>query len=1336
MTTGNNRKLEQSKGSVQIEANIRKASEIYQRGVLIEKEGKPEEAFEFYKKAIALESNNPEYLASAGNTAEKLGLNDEAVRYYWKAIDAAIKDKNYNKIDEYNNEILEIRRTTPQWAKEITEKASRLPDTPEIKEALIKWKRLNTEIEGLIRTFDYKQAEEKLTIAIEITRKSFGENHPYHLTSLKERGGCYFDQGRYADAEKLFQVSLERRKAVLGDRHPETLESLGSFAAALAFQGRYSEAEPLYQNALKLRITVLGENHLDTITSLVQLAVLYWLQGRYAEAESLYLKALKRETIVLGEKHPRTLLIMSNLAGAYLSQGRYTETELLMKKVLKLSISVQGERHPNTLSFQNDMALLHQSQGRYTEAESLYQKVLELRIAVLGEKHPDTLASLHNLAALYCDQGRYTEAESLYQKALELSIAVLGEKHLSTLWSLDNLAFVYQSQGRYAEAEPLYQRTLKLRTAILGENHPATMSSLNSLESLYSLQGRYDEAETLIQKALKVQTVILGEKHPDTMTSLINLASLYQSQDRYTEAEPLSKKSLKLSTELLGERHPTTLTCLNNLARLYESQGRYNEAESLHQKALKLISEILGETHPHTMLSMRNLAGLYTIQKRYPEAESLYQKALKLQSEILGETHPATVNTLGSLAFLYLVQGQVEKFEPLSQKYLRMSNQFLESVLWGAGEATRQSYLKQQEVNRDMLLSFYLFKNSSEMSEEAFYFSLTRKGLLLRIASEINAVTRSGSHPELAGKALQLQQKKQQLSNLTLSGPGDKDPKAHQQSLKQLEGEIHALEATLGREVQQLSRAKTQVTPQVVVQALQSDEVLIDFLTFKRFDWQKLDYSKEHLIVLIVDKTAGQSFRIIDLGNLDPISDLVKQFREQLKNPDEFSSEELKLTSQNLYRKLWQPLSVNLKGKKKVYIVPDGVLHLLPFSTLQDGNGQYLSESRELVVLSSGRDLVVPLSTGNIKDPAVLSSPYFDQSQVKEYASVRSKQKRTVASRAGDLYFTPLPGTAIEGDQITRMWRKQGKKPSYFAYETATEQNLKSVTAPRVLHLATHGFFLDAVPTQKGVGNDLKRGVLMPVTIDTTASQSAVHSTKSLSGVLITEVITGYQGESAGLMVGDRIIRYAGEKILSVKGLTKLSQGMKGYKDIEMVFLRKNEEKTVHLVGGTIGVKVANTSDYSSTKTNPNRNPIKKEENPLLRSGLALTGANEGVKANFSSKEDDGIFTALEALGLDLNGTELVVLSACETGVGSIKQGEGVYGLRRAFQEAGAHAVLSTLWTISDEGTQVFMEKFYTRFLNGEKPQTALRNTQLEFMHSEDWNHPFYWAPFVMVGKE
>jgi CHAT domain-containing protein len=134
-------------------------------------------------------------------------------------------------------------------------------------------------------------------------------------------------------------------------------------------------------------------------------------------------------------------------------------------------------------------------------------------------------------------------------------------------------------------------------------------------------------------------------------------------------------------------------------------------------------------------------------------------------------------------------------------------------------------------------------------------------------------------------------------------------------------------------------------------------------------------------------------------------------------------------------------------------------------------------------------------------------------------------------------------------------------------------------------------------------------------------------------------------------------------------------------------------------------------------------------ENPLLRSGLALAGANQLV-----SGEDDGILTAMEATGLDLWGTKLVVLSACETGVGKVTNGDGVYGLRRALVIAGAESMVMSLWQVDDAATRDLMAGYYARLTAGKPRGAALRDIQLEIQGKPKYAHPYYWASFLPAG--
>jgi CHAT domain-containing protein len=141
-------------------------------------------------------------------------------------------------------------------------------------------------------------------------------------------------------------------------------------------------------------------------------------------------------------------------------------------------------------------------------------------------------------------------------------------------------------------------------------------------------------------------------------------------------------------------------------------------------------------------------------------------------------------------------------------------------------------------------------------------------------------------------------------------------------------------------------------------------------------------------------------------------------------------------------------------------------------------------------------------------------------------------------------------------------------------------------------------------------------------------------------------------------------------------------------------------------------------------------------DNPMLRAGLAFAGINSNAPyLGEIDTRNDGVLTALEVLGLNLAGTELAVLSACETGLGEIHYGEGVYGLRRAFQEAGVQEIVMSLWEVSDAGTQALMTEMYERLLAGATPREALRGAQRELATSAEWGYPYIWAAFTVAGR-
>jgi CHAT domain-containing protein len=322
-----------------------------------------------------------------------------------------------------------------------------------------------------------------------------------------------------------------------------------------------------------------------------------------------------------------------------------------------------------------------------------------------------------------------------------------------------------------------------------------------------------------------------------------------------------------------------------------------------------------------------------------------------------------------------------------------------------------------------------------------------------------------------------------------------------------------------------------------------------------------------------------------------------------------------------------EPVRRLVGASKRLLVSPDGALNLVPFAALVDERGKYLVESYEIQYLTSGRDLLRLVARRGGALPVIVADPDFGTGPGGAERGLELAGAASSAPAASDLsrvFFTPLPGTAEEARALSRLMAAR-----VLVQGEATEAALKQVVAPGILHIATHGYFLERAVTGPA-SNERERDIV-------------------------------YEGD----------------------------------------FKHGSAEARGDLV-----------------------------EDPLLRSGLGLAGAN----LRRSGTGEDGLLTALEATGLNLWGTSLVVLSACDTGIGQVKTGDGVYGLRRALVLAGAETTMMSLWPVSDAGTRDLMVEFYAKLRAGIGRSEALRRTQLEMLGDPARRHPYYWASFIQSG--
>jgi CHAT domain-containing protein/Tfp pilus assembly protein PilF len=1062
-----------------------------------------------------------------------------------------------------------------------------------------------------------------------------------------------YEAGRYDEAIPLAERALAIREKALGAEHLAVAQSLNSLAILYEAKGNYGRAEPLYQRTLTLREKLQGAEHPEVATALNNLGGLNYIKGDYARAEPLYQRALAIREKLLGAEHPGIATPLNNLALLYHVKGDYARAEPLYRRALAIREKSLGAEHPDLATSLSNLGGLYDSTGDYARAEPLYKRALAIYEKALGAEHPQVATTLDNIAGIYRTKGDYASAEPLYQRALAIYEKTLGTEHPAVASSLNNIAALHYDRGDYGRAELLHQRALAMREKTQGAEHPEVASSLGNLALLYETKGDYARAETLYHRALAIREKTLGAEHPEVALTLNNLALLYQAKGDYERAEPLYRRGLAIREKVLGAAHPDLATSLQSLAVMYHTQGDYVRAEPLYQRALAISEKALGAEHPEFAQVLYNFAGMYHDRGDYARAESLQQRALAIREKALGTAHPAVAWSLHTAAALYEAKGDYERAITGLTRAADIREQNLTLILNTGSEKQKQLYLDTLSSETDVILSLNVkgAPKNSAATRLALTTILRRKGRALDAMTDQIAALRRRAAPEDQKLLDELANARAQLANVQLGGASSKlTPAAREAQLSALTEEIERLEAAISRRSAEFRVQAQPVVLSHVQAALPDDAALIEIFSYRPFDTKAVagkKYGASRYVAYVTRREGEPQF--VELGEAAAIEANVEKLRRTLRDSRQAARGDVaavKAAARVVDEQVMRPVRGLLGATRRIFLSPDGALNLIPFAALVDERGKYLVEDYTLTYLTSGRDLLRLQATVASKgQPLVLANPLYNGSvnsgQVETLAGVAAK--RDVDFNTIDfskLSYVPLPGTAEEASALSALL--PGVR--LLSAAEATEAALKQIHGPRILHVATHGFFLTDKPRQADA-----RGL----------------------------------GLSSG---------------------TAPAVASRG-------------------------------------------------ENLLLRSGLILAGVNQ----RRSGTGEDGVLTAAEAAALDLWGTKLVVLSACETGLGDVKNGDGVYGLRRALVLAGSESQVMSLWQVSDAATRDLMKSYYMRLQGGEGRTEALRQVQLEMLkgaarvqdgaqertllgsaggkaQTVNYTHPYYWASFIQSG--
>ncbi len=900
------------------------------------------------------------------------------------------------------------------------------------------------------------------------------------------------------------------------------------------------------------------------------------------------------------------------------NQRKYENAIPLAERALEMREQSPDAGHPAAGDAIKHLAWLYRrlatsyyQQGETVKAEPLFRRLIDLRERTSGTKDPDVVTALNYLATIYHRRGEYTRARPLYLRALELLEKEYGKEAPEVATVLHNLAAGTREMGDYAQAELWCNRALQIRKVKFGSESAEAADSFNELGAIHHYKGDYVRAEPLYQRALAIWQKTLGADHPNFAAAHHNLAAFYREQRDYTQAEALYLQAIELRERKLGRDHRDLAESLNGLAAVYHDQRQHARAEPLYRRALEINEQTLGRDHPGVTTALNNLAVLAYDQGDYAKAEALYHRALQISEQALGPAHPDVALWLYNLAVLYRAKGEASQAIAHLARVCEIRESDLSRNLLTGSERQKLAYLAIFAVETNEALSLHLqaAPDDQQSLDLAATTLLRRKGRALDAMTDTLARVRR--HASASDRALldRLSGVRTQLAALTFRGREAGDPADYRSQLQRLEEDADRLEAEVSANDLEF-RAQTQpITLATIQSAIPQDAALVEFALYTPRDAGMKGYSNPRYAAYVL-AAKGQP-RWVDLGEAAAIDLAVAELRQALRDPFRL---DVKRYARAVDKKVMRTVRALLGEARRVLIAPDGSLNLIPFAALVDEQNRYLVTRYSFTYLTSGRDLLrLEAQQSGQGNPLIIADPAYGQPANAQPES----QSRSLVP------FARLRQSAREAQAIKAIL----PEATLLTGEQATEAALKQASAPSILHIATHGFFLPAIEDEPG-----PTGTPPP--------------------------------------------------------------------------------------GGT----VAAPRSLSQT-------PASRIENLWLRSGLALAGANAR-----RSNEDDGLLTALEAAGLDLWRTRLVVLSACDTGVGEVKNGEGVYGLRRALALAGSESQVMSLWPVSDAATREWMVSYYKALQAGHGRGAAVREVQLRMLKRPQRRHPFYWASFIQSG--
>lgn len=1043
---------------------------------------------------------------------------------------------------------------------------------------------------------------------------------PLYFKSQEGLAIIQFKKGNFYEAEKKLLEIAQKTAQNLGKNHEIYANQLINLGQASHQLQKFYDSQKYLTEAIKILEVIQKTQTSDYALACSYLADVLLDLGELSVVENYILQALKIYQNL--NDQPNIALTYNLLASYHEQKGNFHIAQENYTKGLQLAKDFQNQDYSIYGTIALNIAELYVKNSSYKQADSLFQIAIQVYEKVYGVNSINYQEALMNYAVLKLEIGNYSYANQKFlqlKNDFEKNLGKISKQYITCLINLGNL---YSFRENFLKSEECYLEALNLTEKLTGKKSFLYFNILNNYAMFYIKLGNFEQASNLLNSAFELGKSFLDPNSIYFSTAIANIGVAYLNMGKFEQARMYFNIGQEIIQKNSYFNHPQNWINQSNLAYCYFLELDFSQALTLYEKILPNVEKTFGKNHPIYWTIVNNLSVVYTELKKFTQAESLIIELRNHTEKLWGKDHMDYLTYSANLAYLYFRQKNFSQAQKIYQEILPIIFSQIQNIFPLLSENEKLAFIQDK---RKFFLSYMYFamnyyQTHPSIASDILELRLMLRGLVTEATRNFQYKVANSQNPEIQNLYQQwIDTKKLYMKVLFMK---EQDRRSY--DLTALMNSINQLEKQLQQKLNYQYAQPQKISWKSIQQKLKANEVAIEIVRTSALN-ENLKYDTlYHFIIITPNANQPELISI----NGDVLENYVYQyfFRQVVdrKNLDKKS-----------YQILWKNIieqSQLLKNYEitKAYIACDGVYHKIPLSTLFiPEENKFLGDKTEIVYLLNLKYLLNSSST-TIQNAILVGYPDYKgkdalPNQLPEEQLPLPDEQRNIMFRLLDFSgqgISLLPGTKKETDAIYQLLQKQQVQTQLYQSGQATEEVIKKLQNPHILHIATHGYFIE----------DEKLKV--------TQNFSENH--------------------------------------------------------LEVIY-----------------------------------------ENPLLRAGLLLANCeNDLMKNKIYKNQEDGVLTAYEASLLNLQNTDLVVLSACQTGLGNVKNEEGVFGLQRAFFLAGAKSLIISLWSVDDEATQEFMIAFYDAWINQKfTKRKAFSYAQNKIKSQERFAFPYYWGAFVLIGE-